>query len=238
MKSTLFLMAAMASQAYAWGDETPEELAEDARQENLNINIEDIYLWCLAGLCGAVFIYRIAVQSLKFLRQMVGMNNDKQRYFAVPNKGYAWFKEHILYAPLFRLRHNREFRLSSAIEMGMLPTRFQSMFLTVLVGINVFLCVYKLPWSAAEGTLAPYLRNRTGVLATVNLIPVVLMAGRNNPLITLMGISFDSFNVMHRNFARIVVLEAVAHWLAWWIPNIQEGMWQAVFIASNVLTTS
>lgn len=223
MKSALLFTAFVARLAFAnaWGDETPEEIAADNRQEAMNMDIEDIYLWCLAGLVGLVFTYRMVIQTTKYVRQLVGMTNEKQRYFAIPNHAYAWTKEHILYAPLFRLRHNREFRLSSAIEMGMLPTRFQTLFLITLLGINTFLCVYNLPWSNAD-TIAGYLRNRTGVLATVNLIPVVLMAGRNNPLISIMGISFDSFNVMHRNFGRIVALESLAHWLAWWVPNIQE----------------
>lgn len=37
------------------------------------------------------------------------------------------------------------------------------------------------------------------------------MAARNNPLINWLNLSFDSFNLLHRWFGRIVVLEAVVH---------------------------
>ncbi len=41
------------------------------------------------------------------------------------------------------------------------------------------------------------------------------MAGRNNILISWIGLSFDTFNLLHRWFGRIVILEAIAHTLAW-----------------------
>lgn len=53
------------------------------------------------------------------------------------------------------------------------------------------------------------------------------MAGRNNPLIKLLGISFDTFNLLHRWFGRIVILEAVAHTLAWWANRAQTSSWEA-----------
>jgi hypothetical protein len=41
------------------------------------------------------------------------------------------------------------------------------------------------------------------------------MAARNNPLISWLNLSFDTFNLLHRWFGRIVVLEAIAHTVAW-----------------------
>ena len=55
------------------------------------------------------------------------------------------------------------------------------------------------------------------------------MAGRNNPLIQWLNISFDTFNLMHRWFGRIVVLEALAHTLAFLIPNAAEKGWAGAF---------
>ena len=52
-------------------------------------------------------------------------------------------------------------------------------------------------------------------------IPLFLLAGRNNPLIPLLGISFDTYNLMHRWFGRIVILEAVAHTIA----HLAKGGW-------------
>ncbi len=59
--------------------------------------------------------------------------------------------------------------------------------------------------------LLQHLGNRAGTLAVVNLIPLVLLAGRNNPLISLLNISYDSFNLMHRWFGHIVVALAITH---------------------------
>ena len=54
-------------------------------------------------------------------------------------------------------------------------------------------------------------------------IPLFLMAGRNNPLLPLLAISFDTFNLLHRWFGRIVVLEAIAHIAAHYASKSQAG---------------
>jgi len=41
-----------------------------------------------------------------------------------------------------------------------------------------------------------------------------LLAGRNNPLIKLLGISFSTFNLLHRWLGRLVFAEVVAHAIA------------------------
>ncbi|KAN0070070.1 hypothetical protein V8E54_011651 [Elaphomyces granulatus] len=55
-------------------------------------------------------------------------------------------------------------------------------------------------------------------MATINLMPLVILTGRNNPLIPLLGVLFDSWNFFHRSLARIVV-----------VPKVQaEGGWAAL----------
>jgi predicted ferric reductase len=49
------------------------------------------------------------------------------------------------------------------------------------------------------------------------------MAGRNNPLISLLNVPFDSFNMMHRWLGRLAVLEAIAHTLCWMINKVDTG---------------
>lgn len=107
--------------------------------------------------------------------------------------------------------------------MGVLPSRPQSILLSVVLMSNVFFCVYDIPWHDPEQSMLPYFRHRTGVMATVNLIPTIIMAGRNNPLIPLLDISYDSFQLMHRWFARIVVAESLAHTIAWMVGQVQLG---------------
>lgn len=54
------------------------------------------------------------------------------------------------------------------------------------------------------------------------------MAARNNPLINWMNMSFDTFNLLHRWFGRIVVLEALAHTIAWIVTTVSTTGWAAV----------
>lgn len=71
------------------------------------------------------------------------------------------------------------------------------------------------------------------------------MAGRNNPLITLLGISFDQFNLLHRWFGRIAVLEALVHTIAHiWKATAQSsyadawaGVWHAPFMLYGFVGT-
>jgi hypothetical protein len=62
------------------------------------------------------------------------------------------------------------------------------------------------------------------------------MAGRNNILINWIGLSFDTFNLLHRWFGRIVILEAIAHTVSWGVeafytPGSEKGStggWAAI----------
>ncbi|GME52291.1 ferric reductase [Neofusicoccum parvum] len=73
-----------------------------------------------------------------------------------------------------------------------------------------------------------YLRDRTGVLCVLNMLPLFVLAGRNNPLIYLTGISFDTFNLVHRWVGRIAVLHAVAHTVFYLIHEVQDYGWSHV----------
>jgi len=195
----------------------------------------------LASLIAALIIWRVFIETTKHIRTLACLNNDTQRYFTKPADSWASFKKHLLYAPVFSKRHNREIQLSPAVNVGTLPTRFQLMFLIGYFGTNVAFCIVSIDWNQPRVTAAKELRNRTGVLAVVNMVshtgrlaplesrsqscgkpiliheqvPLFIMAARNNPLISWLNLSFDSFNLLHRWFGRIVVLEAIAHTVAW-----------------------
>jgi hypothetical protein len=130
-------------------------------------------------------------------------------------------KESVIYAPLLRTRHNREFRLSSAVNMGTLPTRFQTVLLLGIIAMNTVLCVITIPFWDDETTVLGFIRNRSGTMAVVNLVPLVVIAGRNNPLIRALDVSYDTWNLLHRWFGRIVVLESLVHTLAWMINKVR-----------------
>ena len=164
----------------------------------------------LGAIVISIFIYRTVVRSARYIRTLTCLNNENQRYFKSPDPMYSWMKRHVLDAPLFRRRHQRQLRMGP-MEMGTLPTRFQSLLLVGIIAMNVVLCAYGIEWNGPLTTKLKHLRNRSGTLALVNMIPLVLMAGRNNPLICLLDISYNAFNLMHRWFGRIVVALAVTH---------------------------
>ncbi|KAK4174811.1 ferric reductase like transmembrane component-domain-containing protein [Triangularia setosa] len=183
----------------------------------------------LGAVSAALFIWRFTTVLVRYVRTVTCLHNDQQRYFARPSHKYSWFQKNILYAPIFSKRHNREFQISSALNVGTLPSRFQLLFLLAYLGTNVAFCVMTIDFSGPLAQVAALIRNRTGYLAVVNMIPLFLMAGRNNPLINLLGISFDTFNLLHRWFGRIVMLESVAHTVAWLVGNASKNGWSAAF---------
>lgn len=80
-----------------------------------------------------------------------------------------------------------------------------------IVVMNVTLATYGIEWHGSEVALLWHFRNRLGILALTNMIPLVLIAGRNNPLIFFTRISYNDFNLMHRWFGRLVIALAIAH---------------------------
>jgi len=191
--------------------------------------LSDYLFYVLAIISAMLLVWRFATVLVKYVRTVSSLNNDTQRYFALQSEKVAWFKKHIQYSPIFGKRHNREFQLSQAINVGTLPTRLQLLFLVGYFATNIAFCVITIDYSGTLKQVAALVRNRTGVLAVVNMVPLFLMAGRNNPLIKLLGISFDTFNLLHRWLGRIVILEALAHTLAFLVSSASTNGWSGAF---------
>ncbi|KAH6849810.1 ferric reductase like transmembrane component-domain-containing protein [Chaetomium sp. MPI-CAGE-AT-0009] len=188
------------------------------------------YLLVVLGAISVVLLaWRLTMLLVRYVRTVTCLYNDRQRYFAEGSERYSWFKKNVQYAPILSKRHNREFQLSSALNVGTLPTRMQLVFLLGYFATNVAFCVMTIDYSGQLSDVARLVRNRTGYLSVINMIPLFLMAGRNNPLITLLGISFDTFNLLHRWLGRIVILEAVAHTLAFLISAASSSGWDGAF---------
>ena len=180
--------------------------------ENTDISYWLGWIWVV--IIGSFIVYQVVFHFIRYVRTVACLSNETQRYFAAPSVMFGRFKKYFLDAPLFRTRHHREFKLSTAINVGTLPSRLQMAFLVGYFGTNVAFCVISINWNGTYKEVSSEFRNRTGVLAVVNMLPLFLLAGRNNPFITFCGISFDTFNLIHRWFGRIVVLEAIAHSIA------------------------
>ncbi|KAL8714179.1 MAG: hypothetical protein Q9220_001908 [cf. Caloplaca sp. 1 TL-2023] len=199
--------------------ESPEQIAAAAID---NVRFARYTLTVLAAIVVVLFIFRVVIHTVRYIRTLTCLNNDTQRYFKMPSPAFGAIKQHILYAPLFRRRHNREIHLGW-FRLGYVPTRVQSLFLMAVVLMNVTLSVSGIEWSGTRAAALSHLRNRTGTLSVVNMIPLVILAGRNNPLISILNISFDNFNLVHRWFGRIVVLQALAHTIAQVLITVDES---------------
>ncbi|KAF1348053.1 ferric reductase like transmembrane component-domain-containing protein [Delphinella strobiligena] len=159
------------------------------------------------------------------IRHLLTLSNpERQRYWA-RNHTTFWprIKKHLLYAPLFRTRHNRELQLSNTIAIGTLPSRFHTLILTLYILSNVAYCLI-LDWNESNSaSVIANLRGRSGQLAALNLIPTILFALRNNPLIPLLRVSYDTFNLLHRWCARVVVVESIVHTAAYLVNTSNSG---------------
>lgn len=202
----------------------------DDGSKDFNESLSTYLLVTLGAASIAVIVWKVTDIINKYTRTVACLGNDRQRYFARPSPNLALIKRHVLYAPVLSKRHNREIQLSSAVNVGTLPTRFQLLFLSAYLATNVAFCVIDIPWAGDYETVTRGLRNRAGALATVNLIPLFVLAGRNNPLVQLLGISFDTYNLIHRWFGRIVVLEALVHTLA----HFAKSQWTMAALTAAV----
>jgi predicted ferric reductase len=190
------------------------------------ILINSLFYSFMVLLAGSL-IFHFAKMVNNYLRHMFTMGRcDDQRYWSY-NHSSIWprIKRDLIYAPLGKQQHNRPIMLNRKreIDMGTVPGRFNTILIGLYIASNV---AYQLvlDWDRKDGYSAlAELRGRSGGLAAFNLIPTVLFALRNNPLIWLLGISYDTFNLYHRWCARMVIVESVVHTLCWAIGSLAAG---------------
>ncbi|KAI1472559.1 ferric reductase like transmembrane component-domain-containing protein [Daldinia caldariorum] len=183
-----------------------------------NLLFKDMLWWTLGIIALIVLAIRLIEIGWTKLRHVSAMATpgEKQTYWKRSQWSWMpWMKRNLIYAPLWKKRHNREIKISSAISIGTLPSRLHSVILGVyLISNLVYLC--HVDWYQENRyALAAEIRGRSGMLSLVNMVPLIIMAGRNNPLIAMLRVSFDTYNLLHRWMGRMVVIEAVIHTIAW-----------------------
>ncbi|KAM4066449.1 ferric reductase like transmembrane component domain-containing protein [Hirsutella rhossiliensis] len=204
----------------------------------------DIMWWSLGILALLILVIRISETIWAKLRQVSAMSRpredqyyEEQAYWKTSQ--WRWvpgLKKHLLYAPLWKKRHNSPFRLG----LGTLPSRLFIILIVLYLASNVASMLdLKLSNPNRYAVLAE-LRGRSGTLAVANMVPLVILAGRNNPLIPILKISFDTFNLLHRWLGRIVVAQVLIHTMCWIIPVVADGGWGLVckIITSTTFATS
>lgn len=205
----------------------------------VNLHMDQILirgLWITMVLIAVVVLAsRIIHLFNSHLRRLYSLtaSRTQQTYWSYDRTNFwPWLKKSVLYAPLGRKRHNREIKLSEAVNVGTLPSRFHAFLLFLLLSSNIaYICILDYGQSNKARLIAE-LRGRSGILAVFNMIALVLLAGRNNPAISLLKVSFDTFNLLHRWIGRIIVVEVLIHTIAWGTNSVQakgmHGTWQAV----------
>jgi predicted ferric reductase len=218
----LLLVAAALPSAFAW-----EPSAADLRAWAQNWDMCKYTAWVWAVIVGIMLVYRWTTELLRHIRRIANLNHGtssdgRQKYFSIPDEKWARFKKQFIVAPLFRKRHNKEFKLSAALNVGTLPSRAQTFFLLGYFVMNIVTAALHIDWHGDTVTWLGEACDRTGTLAVLNMIPLFLLAGRNNPLIWLLGISFDTYNLIHRWIGRICVIEAALHGAFWMAQTVVE----------------
>ena len=205
-------------------------------------------LWiCISILLGVILIVRFGQMANAHLRHLLNLNTGSlQQAYWSQDRTTMWpkIKKNLLYAPLWRKRHNSEIQLSRALNVGTLPSRLHTVILTTYLLSNLVYCLV-LDYSNPRAEILAELRGRTGHLAIVNMVPLVVLAGRNSPFIPLLRISFDTYNLFHRWFGRVVALQAFAHTIAWAMNDytakgskgISEGLREDAFLGYGLVGT-
>jgi len=209
-----------AAASHAHGNQTPDTI--------MNWDHARGFAWTWAIIVVSLVIYSAAVKFSRYLRTIACLNTENQRYFNDPPIIFGLFKKHIADAPLFRKRHHRELMIGKKIHMGSIPNRAQAIFVVGYVTAMLVLTFIHIDYTKPEKYIHSYLMKRSGTLAVFNLLPLFLLSGRNNPLIQLCGISFDTYNLIHRWVGRTVIFEALLHAITYLTKKVHAGGWMSV----------
>jgi len=211
--------------------------------QNLNWLLSNALVVSFFGMLAIVLAYRWLHMANAHLRHIGAMGPLEDQRYWMYNHSRLWpnVKKHLIYAPLRKVRHNRElgipFTKNASVGMCTLPSRFHMIVLLLYCFSNMAYCL-ALDWDHPESSsVIAELRGRTGQLAALNIIPTVLFALRNNPLIHITRVSYDAYNLMHRWCARIMVIEAVLHTIAWAV-NAHRAAGSAQVALSLATSTS
>ncbi|CZT13152.1 hypothetical protein WAI453_001979 [Rhynchosporium graminicola] len=185
--------------------------------------------WSLGVLAMLILAIRLSQRLHAHIRHITAMGKAIQTYWARNSSSLWKFKKYLLYAPLINKRHNREFRLSAAMNMGTLPSRFHSILIFMYLASNIGYTLHLSWWEANHYKVVAELRGRSGMLSVINMIPLIIFAGRNNPLIPILQISFDTYNLMHRWLGRMVIFLALIHTWCWAYVKYKAFGWSGLF---------
>ncbi|KAF7114977.1 hypothetical protein CNMCM5793_000747 [Aspergillus hiratsukae] len=213
---------------------TASEMDDDGYSRGLNgvdISRDVLLSRILLGVLILVVVFVLSIRLAQFvhsyLRQAIAVAapeaSEAQRFWRHGRWPFwAAVNKHLLYAPLLGRRHNRPLRLGPRLHFGAIPSRIHTILILLYTAVQVFACAYLDYATLDRSALFAELRGRAGTLAVLNLVPLIILGCRNNPLIALLAVSFRTFNLLHRWLGRLVVLATVVHVAAWAVNAVEE----------------
>lgn len=167
-------------------------------------------LFVVGGFVAVLFFWRTIIRIRHHRRSKLAQQVDDQAQLSQTSNLNASLKKHVFYAPACGARHSREFRLFR-LHMGTIPLRLEMILLVIYLLMNFIFVVVMVDWWKDFSDKMFQLKYAAGHLAVMNTPGLVLSAGRNNPLVQMLGLPFDTFNLMHRWVGRVVAANAVVH---------------------------
>ncbi|KAK5430803.1 hypothetical protein LTR34_005362 [Exophiala xenobiotica] len=203
--------------------------------DDLNYSLSHYYIWTILGIIGVFLVYRISQSATVYMRFLVSINGagGARHYFSSGSPSTSFLKARLLYAPIFRNRKARELALGRWIVLGCLPTRIEAAIILIFIAANGFYLTWKLPWTKSNAEVLKASANRAGTLCVANLLPIMVLSSMRNPLISLLNISYATFNMMHRWVGRLAFLQALAHTTCWLIVKVESKGWAAMRSATH-----
>ncbi|KAK8150338.1 hypothetical protein G3M48_002619 [Beauveria asiatica] len=148
---------------------------------------------------------------------------------------WAWFNSMVIYPPLWGEKHRQS--TAQAIGGGFMPTRGQSLYILVMVALNIiFLMVpyYTLQPQTTFVTVREQelsvIGCRAGAMAMGNVVVLTVFAGRNNPLLALTGWNYDTYLLLHRTFGYLAIFHTVVHSVLLLAYYVMFGDYQAELV--------
>ncbi|KAJ5390777.1 Riboflavin synthase-like beta-barrel [Penicillium cataractarum] len=167
-------------------------------------------LFAVGGFVTVLFIWRTIIRIRHRHRSKSARQVDDQTQLSQTSSLNASLKKHVFYAPVCGARHSRDFKLFR-LHMGTVPLRLEVILLVIYLLLNFIFVVVMVDWWKDFSDKMFQLKYAAGHLAVMNTPGLVLSAGRNNPLVQMLGLPFDTFNFMHRWVGRVIAANAVVH---------------------------
>ncbi|TEB30520.1 hypothetical protein FA13DRAFT_1774686 [Coprinellus micaceus] len=136
-----------------------------------------------------------------------------------------WYSRlvNLLEKPLVGHRH----RTPIVADLGIMPTRGQSLYLVYLITTQVFLSIFPLVWISPNSFAATRVEHymmvigdRSGVTCMANFVALFLFSSRNNALLWITNWSHATFLLIHRWIGYCLIFEVSIHSLLLFILHL------------------